>query len=144
MISFFEGYKPYVGTKTVTWQLPYEVWFKYNTDGASRGNPGPSSYGFCLRDHAGDLVFAKANEIGETTNIVAEAKSIVEGLKMKVQLTEAMTRSDLDLVQIYQHLISYNGQALQFQQINMKPWFQQHQIISIGAIMISGTDWFVD
>ncbi|XP_070041418.1 uncharacterized protein LOC142169055 [Nicotiana tabacum] len=80
MISFFEGYKQYVGTKTVTWQLPYEGWFKCNTDGTSRGNPRPSSYGFCVRDHAGDLVFAKAKEIGETTNIVAEAKAIMEGL----------------------------------------------------------------
>ncbi|XP_070036080.1 uncharacterized protein [Nicotiana tomentosiformis] len=80
MIGFFEGYKPYVGTKTVTWQLPYEEWFKCNTDGVSRGNPRPSSYGFCVGGHAGDLVFAKAKEIGETTNIVAEENAIVEGL----------------------------------------------------------------
>lgn len=33
-----------------------------------------------MRNHEGDLVFAKAKEIGETTNIVAEAKAIVEGL----------------------------------------------------------------
>ncbi|XP_075082433.1 uncharacterized protein LOC142166835 [Nicotiana tabacum] len=85
MISFFESYKPYVGNKTVTWQLPYEGWFKCNTDGASRDNPGPSSYGFFVRDHAGDLVFAKAKEIGETTNIVAEAKAIVEGLAYCVE-----------------------------------------------------------
>lgn len=80
MISFFEGYRPYIVTKRVTWQLPYDGWYKCNTDGASRGNSGPSSYGFCVRNHEGDLVFAKAKEIGETTNIVAEAKAIVEGL----------------------------------------------------------------
>jgi len=48
MISFFDSYKPYVVTKRVTRQLPYEGWFKCNTDGASRGNPGPISYGFCV------------------------------------------------------------------------------------------------
>nr|XP_009769782.1 PREDICTED: uncharacterized protein LOC104220585 [Nicotiana sylvestris] len=72
--------KPHVVTKRVTWQLPYEGWFKCNIDGASRGNPGPSSYGFCVRDHEGNLVFAKAKEIGEATNIVSEAKAIAEGL----------------------------------------------------------------
>ncbi|XP_019256398.1 PREDICTED: uncharacterized protein LOC109234797 [Nicotiana attenuata] len=73
MIRFFEQYKPVIVTRRVTWQLSYEGWFKCNTDGASRGNPGPSSYGFCVRDHRGDLIDARAREIGDTTNIVAEA-----------------------------------------------------------------------
>ncbi|KAH0632895.1 hypothetical protein KY284_035681 [Solanum tuberosum] len=30
-----------------------------NIDGASRGNPGPSSSAFCTRDHFGNLVVAK-------------------------------------------------------------------------------------
>lgn len=85
IISLFEGYKPYVETKSVTQQLPYEGWYKWNTDDASRGNLVPSSYGFCVRDHAGDLVFVKAKEIGETTNIVAESKAIVEGLAYCVE-----------------------------------------------------------
>ncbi|XP_019241256.1 PREDICTED: uncharacterized protein LOC109221250 [Nicotiana attenuata] len=85
MIKFFENYKPFVITKKVTWQLPYEGWYKCNTDGASRGNPGPSSYGFCVRNHEGDLVYAKAKEIGMATNIVAEAKAIVEGLAFCVE-----------------------------------------------------------
>ncbi|XP_019234078.1 PREDICTED: uncharacterized protein LOC109214596 [Nicotiana attenuata] len=85
MIKFFENYKPVVVTKRVTWQFPYEGWFKCNTDGASRGNPGPRSYGFFVRDHEGNLVFAKAREIGEATNIVAEAKVVVEGLVLCVE-----------------------------------------------------------
>nr|XP_016504630.1 PREDICTED: uncharacterized protein LOC107822596 [Nicotiana tabacum] len=80
MIRFFENYKPVVVTRRVTWTLPYDKWYKCNTDGASRGNPGPSSYGFCVRDDRGDLVYAKAREIGETTNIVAEAKGMMEEL----------------------------------------------------------------
>nr|XP_009766248.1 PREDICTED: uncharacterized protein LOC104217646 [Nicotiana sylvestris] len=79
MIRFFERYKPVVVTRRVTWKLPFEGWYKCNIDGASRGNPGPSSYAFCVRDHRGDLVYAKARYIGEATNIVAEAKALVEG-----------------------------------------------------------------
>lgn len=43
-----------------------------NTDGASKGNPGMSSYGYCIRDGNGDLTYAEANSIGETTNMDAE------------------------------------------------------------------------
>lgn len=42
MIKYFEGYKPYIVTKRVAWQLPYEGWFKCNTDGASGGKLRPS------------------------------------------------------------------------------------------------------
>ncbi|XP_019248409.1 PREDICTED: uncharacterized protein LOC109227663 [Nicotiana attenuata] len=52
---------------------------------ASRGNPGPSFYGFCVRNSAGDLVFARAEQIEDTTNIVVESKAIVEGLSFCVE-----------------------------------------------------------
>lgn len=48
MIKFFEDYKPVIVTRRVTWQLPYDGWYKCNT-GASRCNPGPSPLGFCVR-----------------------------------------------------------------------------------------------
>lgn len=54
--------------------------YKCNTYCASRGNPGPSSCGFWVRNSIGDSVFAEAMDIGETTNIVAETKAIVERL----------------------------------------------------------------
>lgn len=38
-----------------------------------------------MRDYDGYLVYAKAMEIGETTNIVAESKAIVEGLAYYVE-----------------------------------------------------------
>lgn len=80
MIAFLEGYKPYVVTKRVSWHSPYEGWFKCNTDGASKGNPGQSSYGFCVRNCKGDLIFSKEKTIEETTNMVPEAKTIAVGL----------------------------------------------------------------
>ncbi|XP_070034636.1 uncharacterized protein [Nicotiana tomentosiformis] len=64
-ISFFESYKPVVITKKVTWQFSSERWFKCNTDGASRGNPRPSSYGFCVRNHVGDHVIREGNFVAD-------------------------------------------------------------------------------
>ncbi|KAK6795234.1 hypothetical protein RDI58_008687 [Solanum bulbocastanum] len=56
-------------------------WVKYNTDGASRGNPGVSSYAFCLRDDRGDIIYAEGATIESTTSTVAEAKAILEASK---------------------------------------------------------------
>ncbi|XP_070032252.1 uncharacterized protein [Nicotiana tomentosiformis] len=81
MIIYLEGYKPILVTRTITWQAPYAGWFKCNTDEASKGNPGPSSLGFCVRNKTGDLVYARSVDLRITTNVVAEAKYIVQGLE---------------------------------------------------------------
>jgi len=64
----------------VRWIPPPINWVKCNTDGASRGNPGPSSAAFCIRDYSGSLVVAKGFKIHNTSNLVAEARAIREGL----------------------------------------------------------------
>ncbi|XP_059295437.1 uncharacterized protein LOC132048767 [Lycium ferocissimum] len=45
------------------------------------GNPGRSSYAFCVRDSLGDLVYARAKEIGEATNTESEAIALLEAAK---------------------------------------------------------------
>ncbi|KAH0712259.1 hypothetical protein KY289_008218 [Solanum tuberosum] len=69
------------GGKVVRWIPPPVGWLKCNTDSASRGNPGPSSVAFCVRNHDGNLVGAKGLQIADTSNLVAEAKAICEGLQ---------------------------------------------------------------
>nr|XP_009616365.1 uncharacterized protein LOC104108915 [Nicotiana tomentosiformis] len=81
MIQFFEAYKPILITRKVTWQFPHEKWYKCNTDGASKGNFRPSSLGFCVRDDACNLIYARSVNLDETTNVVAEAKAILHGLE---------------------------------------------------------------
>ncbi|MBI4035657.1 ribonuclease HI family protein [Candidatus Daviesbacteria bacterium] len=51
------------------------------TDGASRGNPGPSSYGYTLSDGSGNLIYEEGKYIGITTNNVAEYTAVYEALK---------------------------------------------------------------
>lgn len=54
---------------------------KCNIYGTSRGNPGPSSYGFCVKDHNGNLCYVQAGVIGHTTNIHTEAARILKALR---------------------------------------------------------------
>lgn len=50
------------------------------TDGASRGNPGPASYGFTIAEVSGKLLHEEGEYIGETTNNVAEYMAVVSAL----------------------------------------------------------------
>ncbi len=49
-------------------------------DGASKGNPGPSGYGFVLELEDGRRIEGKGF-LGKTTNNVAEYSGLIEGLK---------------------------------------------------------------
>lgn len=65
----------------VKWKPPDPGWIKCNTDGACRGNPGLSSYGFCIRNSAGDLIYAEADSLGISTNMDAEITAIWKALR---------------------------------------------------------------
>lgn len=51
------------------------------TDGASRGNPGHSSYGFSIRDSDNKLVHEEGGYLGIATNNFAEYSAVLEALK---------------------------------------------------------------
>lgn len=63
ILVIVERYMPKLKISKVTWELPREGRIKINTDGASRGNPGRSSIGICLRNESGDIVYALGKEI---------------------------------------------------------------------------------
>lgn len=47
------------------------------TDGGSRGNPGPSAYGFSITDDTGKEIAGVGKTIGINTNNVAEYSAVV-------------------------------------------------------------------
>lgn len=80
MVEYLERYKPKLYHLAVTWKPLAQGSLKCNTDGASKGNPGRSAYGFCLRNENGDLVYAQGEAIHKTTNIDAKAIAIREAI----------------------------------------------------------------
>ncbi|XP_019240114.1 PREDICTED: uncharacterized protein LOC109220105 [Nicotiana attenuata] len=82
LLTMMENYTPRLKYEKVLWEFPMEGWIKVNTDGASRGNPGRSSIGFCLRDASGDVKYALGREITEGSNNEAEAVAILEALRI--------------------------------------------------------------
>uniref|UniRef100_M1DQE1 Nuclease n=1 Tax=Solanum tuberosum TaxID=4113 RepID=M1DQE1_SOLTU len=81
MVALLDGYRPNFQYKLVKWLPPEIGWWKCNTDGASRDNPGPSTAAFCVRNVDGDLVGAKGLKIPDSTNLVTEVVAVREGLK---------------------------------------------------------------
>lgn len=81
ILNVLSNSKPRIHYCIVRWDFPEAGRLKCTTDGSSKGNPGQSSNGFCIRNHRGDLVYAQAGQIGTTTNIEAEARAIHEAIK---------------------------------------------------------------
>ncbi|HHW82257.1 MAG TPA: reverse transcriptase-like protein, partial [Actinomycetales bacterium] len=52
-----------------------------NTDGGSRGNPGPAGFGFTISDGDGHLLLERAGFLGRATNNVAEYMAVVVALE---------------------------------------------------------------
>lgn len=80
IITDLQGHRNNCSNNIVRWIPPPTNWVKCNTNGTSRGNPGPSFAAFCIRDYSGSLMVAKGFKIQDTSNLVAEARAIREGL----------------------------------------------------------------
>lgn len=52
-----------------------------NTDGASRGNPGPASYGFIIQKKGGEILHQEGAKIGSSTNNTAEYIAVLKSLE---------------------------------------------------------------
>lgn len=50
------------------------------TDGASRGNPGPASYGFSIQNEKGEILYEEGKYLGQNTNNFAEYSAVLNAL----------------------------------------------------------------
>lgn len=71
-----------------------------NTDGGSRGNPGPAGIGLVIKSESGELIYSYGGYIGETTNNVAEYKALVKAVEEAVNLggTDLKIQMDSELI----------------------------------------------
>ena len=106
------------------------------TDGASRGNPGPASYGFTISGEHGKLLYEEGRYIGISTNNVAEYTAVLEALKyvkknLKKQSLEIELFADSKLV------VEQLSGRFKVKAKHLKPLIEQIQILKVelgGAI----------
>lgn len=66
------------------------------TDGASRGNPGPSAIAAVARLTSGEILTSISRRIGRATNNVAEYTALIEGLRLAAELGAKRVTCRLD------------------------------------------------
>ncbi|MQL74487.1 hypothetical protein Taro_006857 [Colocasia esculenta] len=74
----------HVSFKLIRW-IPPSKGLVLNVDGASKGNPGTCGGGGCVRDCNGNLLFAFANFYGFGSSLVAESRSLCDGLRLALE-----------------------------------------------------------
>ncbi len=60
--------------------------YRARTDGASRGNPGPSALGVTIEDEAGTEIATASEAIGFATNNVAEYRALLRAVELLIDL----------------------------------------------------------
>jgi ribonuclease HI len=69
-----------------------------NTDGASRGNPGPASYGYIIKVRDGAIVHQEGKTIGITTNNVAEYTGVLEAFKYILEYLKHKAPHEIEVI----------------------------------------------
>ncbi|KAG5571327.1 hypothetical protein H5410_061093 [Solanum commersonii] len=76
IVKYMEEYVPLVRNKMVEWNHAPSESFKCNTDRSCRGNPGPRSMVFCVRNEFGDLVCVESRLLERCIVIESDIKAI--------------------------------------------------------------------
>lgn len=66
------------------------AWYIY-TDGASRGNPGPTSWAFAVYENDTEYKGSKSGYLGKNTNNVGELTALIEAMKYSRKLSGTIT-----------------------------------------------------
>ncbi len=101
-----------------------------NTDGASRGNPGPAAIGVTLKNSDEETVATISEKIGITTNNQAEYRALIAGLKKALSLgvKEVVIRADSELM-VKQLLGQYRVKSAE-----LKPLYEEVKKLSSGLV----------
>lgn len=105
------------------------------TDGASRGNPGPASYGFTISDGKGKLLHEEGRYIGKTTNNVAEYTAVLEAFKwIKQNLKESV---GVELFADSKLVAEQLSGRFRIKHPNLKPYFAKIKLLEmeLGSIL---------
>ena len=109
------------------------------TDGASRGNPGPASYGFTISDQKGKLLHEEGEYIGVTTNNVAEYTAVIEALKLVKEKYSKKGKVQINLFADSKLLVEQLSGRYKVKHPNLRPLFDKIKILEVEFDLISYT-----
>jgi len=93
-----------------------------NSDGGSRGNPGPAALGLIIRD--GEKILEEYGEyVGKTTNNVAEYKGVIKAM----ELAQKHTSDELTCIMDSELIVKQLNGEYKVKHPNMKPLYEEVQ-----------------
>lgn len=95
--------------------------YSVNTDGGSRGNPGPAAIGIVVRDQDSKIVEEFGTKIGNQTNNYAEYFALITALEKLIVLGATQVECILDSELVVKQLKGeYKVKELTLQQMHQK------------------------
>lgn len=109
------------------------------TDGASRGNPGPASYGFVIKDEKEHILHQEGRIIGITTNNVAEYMAVLEALKYVKKYASGKGQPQITLFADSKLVAEQLSGRFKVKAEHLKPIIEQIKILvlELGGIIFS-------
>lgn len=107
--------------------------FVINTDGASKGNPGPASYGYIIKNRGGAIVHQEGKLIGETTNNVAEYTAVIKALEYIVERFFRKAPHRIEVVSDSRLVVEQLSGRFKIKSPNLIPLFEEIKSLEIEA-----------
>lgn len=105
--------------------------FVVNTDGASKGNPGPSSYGYIIKNRGGAIVHQEGELIGLTTNNVAEYTAVIKALEYIVKRFFRKAPHKVEVVSDSRLIVEQLSGRFKIKSPNLLPLFNKIKTLEI-------------
>jgi len=105
--------------------------FVVNTDGASKGNPGPSSYGYIIKNRGGAIVHEEGKLIGVTTNNVAEYTAVVKALEYIIKRFFRKAPHKVEIVADSRLVVEQLSGRFKIKSPNLLPLFDKIKALEI-------------
>ncbi|KAL3518629.1 hypothetical protein ACH5RR_021218 [Cinchona calisaya] len=70
----------------VSWRALLTGWYKFNTDGASKGNLELASGGKVIKDESGSFIAGFSNFYGHDSNLYVEARALLDRISFSADL----------------------------------------------------------
>jgi hypothetical protein len=110
----------------IHWSIAYKTsCFILNIDGDSKGNPGPSGASGVLRLSNDSFVFAFSHPLGVCTNMEADAKALLQGLKLCISRKIERVRIKTDSLSV----------CKQFNREQVIPWHLKQVLLHIRFLL---------
>ncbi len=113
-----------------------------NSDGGSRGNPGPSAVGVIIRKDE-EIITKYSEKIGECTNNVAEYMALIKALELASKLTKDEVTCVLDSELLVRQLLGeYQVKSRTLMPLFLKVQRLQENFSKIKYVHVSRWDKF--